>query len=102
LLSRADLDVGVIGQASSPRPDATVVDESGVFLVDRMVETPSCVTDGPEAAVAAIGAVMLLALDIAGARREMVRAAGLDTPGPATADGVISVRGATNFAGPAW
>jgi predicted NBD/HSP70 family sugar kinase len=84
------------------KTNATVVDESGTFLVDRMVETPSCVTDGPEAAVAAIGAVMLLALDIAGARREMVRAVGLDTPGPATADGVISVRGATNFAGPAW
>jgi glucokinase len=31
-----------------------------------------------------------------------VRAVGLDTPGPASAEGVISSRGSTNFAHPAW
>ena len=31
-----------------------------------------------------------------------MRAVGLDTPGPASADGVISSKGATNFAQPAW
>ena len=31
-----------------------------------------------------------------------MRAVGLDTPGPASADGVISTRGAVNFADPAW
>jgi glucokinase len=34
--------------------------------------------------------------------RERVRAVGLDTPGPASADGVISSRGSTNFAHPGW
>jgi predicted NBD/HSP70 family sugar kinase len=32
----------------------------------------------------------------------MVRAIGLDTPGPASADGVISSKGSTNFSAPAW
>jgi predicted NBD/HSP70 family sugar kinase len=31
-----------------------------------------------------------------------VRAVGLDTPGPASADGVISSKGATNFSTPEW
>ena len=39
-------------------------------------------------------------LEITGVDRERVRAVGLDTPGPASADGVISSKGATNFASP--
>src|SRR5690606_8624908 len=31
-----------------------------------------------------------------------VAAVGLDTPGPASADGVLSSTGATNFSDPAW
>jgi predicted NBD/HSP70 family sugar kinase len=34
--------------------------------------------------------------------RGQVRAVGLDTPGPASADGVISSQGSTNFAHPGW
>ena len=90
----AGIDVG------GTKTNATILDETGRFLVDRMIETPSCVTDGPDAAVAAIEATLLLAVDIAGTTRTHVRAIGLDTPGPATADGVISMRGATNFADP--
>jgi len=37
-----------------------------------------------------------------GVKKEQVRAVGLDTPGPASADGVISSRGSTNFSQPAW
>src|SRR3990170_2772644 len=37
-----------------------------------------------------------------GATRAEVRAVGLDTPGPASADGVISSKGSTNFAHPGW
>src|SRR4029434_330577 len=33
---------------------------------------------------------------------EAVRGVGLDTPGPASADGVISSKGATNFSEPEW
>ena len=34
--------------------------------------------------------------------REKVRAVGLDTPGPASADGVLATGGATNFGHPDW
>ena len=36
--------------------NATVLDETGAFLVDRMVEVPSRVLEGPAAAIEAIGA----------------------------------------------
>ena len=41
-------------------------------------------------------------LEQTGTARTSVRAVGLDTPGPASADGVISSKGATNFSQPAW
>ena len=82
--------------------NATVLDSSGRFLVDRMYEIPSRVAHGPGAAIEAMAAVMDLALRDLGIDRSRVVAVGLDTPGPASADGVISVRGATNFAQPAW
>jgi predicted NBD/HSP70 family sugar kinase len=82
--------------------NATVLDTSGRFLVDRLFEIPSRVTEGPEAAIAAMAETMSTVLEYAGVDRAWVAAVGLDTPGPATADGVISSRGATNFAQPAW
>jgi predicted NBD/HSP70 family sugar kinase len=67
-----------------------------------MIETPSCVTEGPDAAIAAIDATLTVAVEIAGVERGHMLAVGLDTPGPASAGGVISARGATNFAEPEW
>src|SRR5262249_2111894 len=34
--------------------------------------------------------------------RDQVRGVGLDTPGPSSADGVISTKGSTNFNAPEW
>ena len=82
--------------------NATVLDASGGFLVDRLVETPSLVTEGPEVAVDAMAQALDNILELAGISLETVRGVGLDTPGPASADGVISSKGATNFAQPAW
>jgi predicted NBD/HSP70 family sugar kinase len=82
--------------------NATVLDASGRFLVDRMHEVPSRVTEGPEAAIEAMVKAMDVVLTVSGVAREQVLAVGLDTPGPASADGVISSKGATNFAQPAW
>jgi glucokinase len=82
--------------------NATVLDSSGRFLVDRLVETPSRVQDGPEVAVEALAEALAGVLELTGTARPSVRAVGLDTPGPASADGVISSRGATNFSQPAW
>ncbi len=41
-------------------------------------------------------------LERTGIARDRVKAVGLDTPGPASATGVISSRGSTNFAHPGW
>jgi predicted NBD/HSP70 family sugar kinase len=82
--------------------NATVLDASGRFLVDRLVEIPSRVTDGPEVAVDAMAEAMAHVLELTGVPVQAVRGVGLDTPGPASADGVISSKGATNFAQPEW
>jgi glucokinase len=82
--------------------NATILDASGRFLVDRMHEVPSRVMEGPEAAIEAMVESMDVVLAAAGMDRARVAGVGLDTPGPATADGVISSMGATNFAQPAW
>ena len=82
--------------------NATILDGSGRFLVDRLVETPSLVTEGPEVAVDAMAQALDNILELTGIPLETVRGVGLDTPGPASADGVISSKGATNFAQPAW
>ena len=82
--------------------NATILDASGGFLVDRLVEIPSRVTEGPEVAVDAMAEAMEHVLELTGVPLQAVRGVGLDTPGPASADGVISSKGATNFAQPAW
>jgi len=84
------------------KTNATVLSEDGTFLIDRMIEVPSRVTDGPTAAIEAIVAVVAAVLCEAGAQGRAVLAVGLDTPGPATAGGVISRRGSTNFAQREW
>jgi glucokinase len=82
--------------------NATVLDASRGFLVDRLVETPSLVTEGPEVAIDAMARALDNVLELTGIPPEAVRGVGLDTPGPASADGVISSKGATNFSQPEW
>jgi glucokinase len=82
--------------------NATVLDATGQFLVEQLVETPSRVLDGPAAAVEALVAAYDAILEATGTVRTLVRAIGLDTPGPASATGVISAKGSTNFSMPAW
>jgi predicted NBD/HSP70 family sugar kinase len=82
--------------------NATVLDSDGTFLVDRLVETPSRVLEGPQVAVEELVDALDNILALTGVPRDRVRAVGLDTPGPASADGVISSKGSTNFSAPAW
>lgn len=84
------------------KTNATVLAVGGGFLIDRMAEVPSRVLEGPEAALDAMATAMDNALALTGTTRAQVGAVGLDTPGPASADGVISSRGATNFSQPEW
>jgi predicted NBD/HSP70 family sugar kinase len=82
--------------------NGTVLDASGRFRLDRMAEIPSFVREGPGKAIQALVDAVDNVLGITGVARSAVRAVGLDTPGPASADGVLSSRGATNFDNPAW
>ncbi len=82
--------------------NATVLDAAGTFLVERLAETPSRVGEGPAVAIEALAEAFDKVLTLTGVPPDAIRAVGLDTPGPASADGVISSKGATNFSGPQW
>lgn len=82
--------------------NATVLDAERHFLVDSLVELPSRVQDGPAVAVEALADAFANVLEVTGIDASAVRAIGLDTPGPASATGVISSKGSTNFAQPQW
>jgi glucokinase len=82
--------------------NATVLDATGRFLVTHLVESPSRVTEGPDIAVEALSASYADILQRTGTAPSTVRAIGLDTPGPASADGVVSSKGSTNFAHLGW
>jgi glucokinase len=92
----AGLDVG------GTTINATLLDSTGAFLVTEMAESPSLVREGPDKAIAALARSLDEVLELTGTPRTAVRAVGLDTPGPVTADGVISSKGATNFANAEW
>ncbi|MGK5738824.1 ROK family protein [Micromonospora sp. URMC 103] len=98
--AEAPLVVGLDNGGTSN--NATVLTVDGRFLVDGLVETPSEVQHGPEAAIEALARALDGVLAHTGVPLDRVRAVGLDTPGPASADGVISSRGSTNFSQPAW
>jgi glucokinase len=82
--------------------NATALDDSGSFLVAALVETPSRVREGTGAALDALEQSFDAVLDLLALVRSSVRAVGLDSPGPASADGVVSHRGSTNFEHPSW
>lgn len=82
--------------------NVTVLAADGRFLIDRMVEVPSRVTEGTGPAIDAMEQALVVGLHEVGVHRDQVVAVGLDTPGPASADGVISNRGAVNFSQPSW
>src|SRR3989440_4800491 len=82
--------------------NGTILDSSGRFLLDRMAEVPSHVREGPDKAIRSLVLSVEQVLGLAGVPVSAVRAVGLDTPGPASADGVISSKGATNFGHAGW
>jgi predicted NBD/HSP70 family sugar kinase len=101
-MGTSDLPVVVGLDNGGTSNNATVLDTAGRFLVDELIEIPSCVLQGPDAAVEALAEAMEQILAVTGTPRERVLAVGLDTPGPASAAGVVSSKGSTNFSQPAW
>src|SRR6202012_6025207 len=82
--------------------NGTVLDSEGKFLIAEMAELPSLVREGPDKAITALVDSFDKVLAMSGVPRDCVRAVGLDTPGPASADGVLVTGGATNFGHPDW
>lgn len=99
-MSATGIVVGIDNGGTSN--NVTVLDSSGRFLIDTMTEVPSRVLEGPTVAVGALVEAFRLGLSTTGAQESDVLAVGLDTPGPASATGVLSSRGSTNFSDEAW
>ena len=82
--------------------NVTVMADDGRYLITQMLEVPSRVTEGPVRAVESLVEAMNLGLSTAGIDQSAVRSIGLDTPGPASADGVMASKGGTNLGHPDW
>lgn len=80
----------------------TFLDGQGTFLVEGLCEHPARSVEGPEVCLAQIVEGLSIAAVRAGVDLADVAAIGLDTPGPASASGVLSRRGSTNFVHPEW
>ena len=75
---------------------------SGQFLVQGLCEHPALASQGPDVCLQQIADGLEMAARRAGTPLADIVAIGLDTPGPASATGVLSARGSTNFAHAAW
>lgn len=80
----------------------TFLDAAGRFLLAGLHEHPARSVEGPDVCLTQIADGLESAAAAAGIARADVVAVGLDTPGPASADGVLSRRGSTNFVHPRW
>jgi glucokinase len=82
--------------------NGTILDSGGRFLLTEMAEVPSNVREGPDKAIQSLVDSVEQVLALTGVPMASVRAIGLDTPGPASGDGIISSKGATNFGHAGW
>lgn len=80
----------------------TLVDMDGRFLIERLFEHPARSVEGPDICLQQIAEGLNLAVSSIGRQIGDVAVVGLDTPGPASATGVLSAKGSTNFVHPAW
>jgi predicted NBD/HSP70 family sugar kinase len=72
------------------------------FLIETLCEHPSLATQGPDICIQQMADGLKIAADRCGVSLKDVTSVGLGTPGPASALGVISLNGSTNFAHSAW
>ena len=78
----------------------TLVDSNERFLIERLCEHPARAREGPVICLDQIADGLGIAVEQAGLQVSDVAVIGLDTPGPASAFGVLSARGSTNFLHP--
>jgi predicted NBD/HSP70 family sugar kinase len=80
----------------------TLLDENEKFLIDGLCEHPARSKEGPDICLQQIADGLEVAASKAGISVRDIASAGLDTPGPASAEGVFSARGSTNFVHTNW
>ena len=80
----------------------TFIAANGEWLIDGLCEHPARAQEGPAICLAQIAEGLAIAAGRAGVAPDEVAVVGLDTPGPASADGVLSARGSTNFVHAEW
>ena len=76
--------------------------QSGEFLVPGLAEQPARAQEGADVCLTQIAEGLTRTAGAYGVDPQSILAVGLDTPGPASATGVLSARGSTNFAHPSW
>lgn len=80
----------------------TIINEQEQFLIEGLCEHPARSKEGPAVCLQQIADGLEIAVKQAGLSVADVTVLGLDTPGPASANGVLSARGSTNFVHPEW
>ena len=80
----------------------TLVNKDEKFLIEGLCEHPALTKQGPDVCLQQIEDGLKIAAKLAGVSVEDIVAVGLDTPGPASAAGVLSARGSTNFMHEKW
>ncbi len=80
----------------------TFLNQDGKFLIEGLCEYPARSKEGPEICLRQISEGLAVAATQAGISLAEITVVGLDTPGPASAAGVFSARGSTNFVHPGW
>ena len=80
----------------------TLIDEQEKFLIEGLCEHPARSREGPAICLQQIADGLVIAAAKAGVQLSDIISAGLDTPGPASATGVFSARGSTNFVHADW
>jgi predicted NBD/HSP70 family sugar kinase len=80
----------------------TLMDAEEGFLIEGLCEYPARSKEGPAVCLEQIAEGLRRAAGQVGVSLADIAVVGLDTPGPASAGGVLSVRGSTNFVHPDW
>ena len=80
----------------------TFITTDGRWLIDGLCEHPARAQEGPEICLQQIADGLAMAVARAGIPLDDIAVVGLDTPGPASAGGVLSARGSTNFVHQNW
>jgi glucokinase len=80
----------------------TLVNQHEQFLIEGLCEHPALSRQGPGICLKQIEDGLKIAAERAQVTLPNIVAVGLDTPGPASAAGLLSARGSTNFVHPDW